>query len=39
MRLAALASAAGDRATASRHLTRVIEMDAAPGTASRRRRF
>ena len=28
MKLAALASAAGDRATASRHLTRVIEIDA-----------
>jgi tetratricopeptide (TPR) repeat protein len=29
MKLAALASAAGDRAAASRHLTRVIEIDAA----------
>jgi hypothetical protein len=29
MKLAALATAAGDRATATRHLTRVIELDPA----------
>jgi hypothetical protein len=29
MKLAAIASAAGDRATASRHLSRVVDLDPA----------
>jgi Flp pilus assembly protein TadD len=33
MKLAAIATAAGDRATASRHLTRVIDLDPASGDA------
>ena len=33
MRLASIATAAGDRATASRHLTRVIDLDPASADA------
>ena len=33
MKLAALATAAGDRATASRHLTRVVDLDPASADA------
>ena len=37
MKLAALASAAGDRAAASRHLTRVVDIDAASPDGTERR--